>query len=90
MTDQQKSTLASVYKILIGAAVGALTTVATVGMIIGEDRSTLLLTDERSRENRESINTIHIQMAEERVRTSNIIDMLTEMKEDIKAIRGAQ
>ena len=87
MTPTQKSTVNGILKIIIGACVGALLSAASIGVAIGEDRTEFRQAADLAKSNSERIHKIEIQIAEDRITSRNMLNLLSEVRADVKAIR---
>ena len=87
MTEQTKSTCSNFAKFLAGGSIGVIVSVFAFGATFGAERSLFLDTAERvpSIENR--VSRIELQMAEDRIVSRHMLDLLNEVRRDVKTIR---
>lgn len=90
MTDTQKQSLFCFGRALALFAAGAFTTAFATGLTIGSELEEFKSAAVRSIENRSEIRAIQLQIAEDRIVTRHILELLNEVRTDVKYMRENQ
>ena len=87
MTDQTKTTCSAFLKWLLVAVASSALTIFVMGISIGEERGIFQAAAERSIQNQADIRKIQLQIAEDRIISRHMLDLLNEVRADVRAIR---
>ena len=87
MTDSQKQNLCSFSRAFAVFAAGVITTTFATALTIGSEREEFKSAVVRSVENRNEIRVIQLKTAEDRIITKHIVDMLNEVRRDVRYLR---
>lgn len=77
-------------KITLGAAAGAILTAFSFGATVGNDRSEFQEAARRSVRNEREIVLIRIERAKDRQTMKQLVNMVSEVRADIKAMKEAR
>lgn len=87
MTAEQKKKCGTVASVSISFGAGIIVTAFTMGVGLGGERVEFKEAAERSVRNESAINTIKLQIAEDRIVSRHMLELLNEVRSDVKAIR---
>jgi len=87
MTADQKSTCSSFAKVSISFGAGIIVTAFTMGLTLGGERLEFKEAAERTIRNEAAIRKIELQIAEDRIVSRHMLELLNEVRSDVKAIR---
>jgi hypothetical protein len=88
MTEKQKSACSNAVKITVSAVVGAVLTAFSVGATIGGDRNLFLDTSHKMPVIEARVSRIELQIAEDRIVARHMLELLNEVRNDVRAIRS--
>jgi len=88
MTEKQKFVCSNAVKITVSAAAGAVLTAFSVGAAIGGDRNLFLDTAQKLPVIEARVSRIELQIAEDRVVARHMLELLNEVRNDVRAIRN--
>jgi hypothetical protein len=88
MTDTQKTVCSTAVKITLSAAAGALIMAFTIGTTFGQERSLFRETAHRLPVIEGRVTRIELQTAEDRIVARHMLELLNEVRNDVRAIRN--